>query len=88
MGPDASQGFNDYQLIWQPGMLTWAVNGVAYAQYTEAQAEAAGEAWPFDTACYLIANLGVGSPSSWGGAPDAATVFPASMQVQSVEYWQ
>jgi hypothetical protein len=45
---DLSAGFHDYQVIWQPGMLTWAVDGVAYAQYTEAQALAAGQAWPFE----------------------------------------
>ena len=90
MGADASQDFHDYQVIWQPGMLTWAVDGVAYAQYTKAQATAAGQAWPYDNdpGVYLIANLAVGAASEWGGAPTAATPFPATMQVQSVRVWQ
>jgi Glycosyl hydrolases family 16 len=87
---DLSAGYHDYQVIWQPGMLTWAVDGVAYAQYTEAQAAAAGQGWPFDApnGVYLIANLGVGAASDWGGAPNGSTVFPATMQVQSVKVWQ
>ena len=86
---DASQGFHDYQLIWQPGMLTWAVDGHAYAQYTKAQATAAGYPWPFDSAPeYLVANLAVAAASEWGGAPNNTTTFPATMQVQSVKVWQ
>jgi beta-glucanase (GH16 family) len=87
---DMSAGFHDFQVIWQPGMMTWAVDGVAYAQYTEQQAEAAGYAWPYDgtNGVYLIADLAVGSPSDWGGAPDSATVFPATIQLQSVKVWE
>jgi beta-glucanase (GH16 family) len=87
---DASQGFHDYQVIWQPGMLTWAVDGTAYAQYTQAQAIASNYPWPFDTATgtYLVADLAVASPNEWGGAPNAQTTFPATMQIQSVEVWQ
>jgi beta-glucanase (GH16 family) len=87
---DMSAGFHDFQVIWQPGMVTWAVDGVAYAQYTEQEAEAAGRAWPFDggNGVYLIADLAVGAASDWGGAPDATTVFPATMQIQSVKVWE
>jgi beta-glucanase (GH16 family) len=88
MSADASQGFHDYTVVWQPGMLTFAVDGVAYAQYTQAQATAAGHAWPFNVPEYLIANLAVASASEWGGAPNASTLLPASMQVQSVKVWQ
>ena len=89
-GGDLSAGYHDFQVIWQPGMLTWAVDGVAYAQYTEAQATAAGQGWPFDgtNGVYLIANLAVGAANDWGGAPTASTVFPAAMQIQSIKIWQ
>ena len=72
------------------GMLTWALDGVAYAQYTVQQAQASGRPWPFDTATgvYLIANLAVGGADEWGGAPTAQTTFAATMQVQSVKVWQ
>jgi beta-glucanase (GH16 family) len=87
---DASAGYHDYEVVWQPGMITWAVDGVAFAQYTKAAAQAAGLAWLFDDASgvYLIANLAVGAADDWGGAPSASTLFPAVMQIQSVRVWQ
>jgi len=90
MANDASAGFHDYQLAWQPGLMTWAIDGIAFAQYTQAQAEAAGYPWVFDdgTGFFLIADLAVGTPSSWGGAPNASTVFPASVLLKSVKIWQ
>lgn len=90
LSADTSQGFHDYQVVWQPGMVTWAVDGVAYAQYSKAQALAAHKPWPFDSASgvYLIANLAVAASNEWGGPPTIATMFPASMQVQSVKIWQ
>jgi beta-glucanase (GH16 family) len=87
---DASAGYNDYQLAWQPGLMTWAVNGIAYAQYTQAQAIAAGYPWVFDdnSGFYLIASLAVGTANEWPGAPNTTTTFPASMQIQSIKVWQ
>jgi beta-glucanase (GH16 family) len=87
---DPTQGFHDYQVIWQPGMITWAIDGVVYAQYTQAQALAAGHPWPFDdgSGFFLIADLAVAAPWEWGGAPDSSTVFPATMQIQSVRVWR
>jgi hypothetical protein len=70
-------------------MLTWAIDGHAYAQYTEAQATAAGHTWPFDTdSMYLIATLTVAGASEWGGPPNASTIFPSTLQLQSVKVWQ
>jgi len=37
---------------------------------------------------YLIANLAVGGPSSWPGAPDSATRFPAHFRIASIRAWQ
>jgi beta-glucanase (GH16 family) len=90
MVADASAGFHDYEVIWQPGLITWAVDGVAYAQYSKAQALAAGQSWPFDSGAgfYLIADLAVAGTSEWGGPPNSSTVFPATMQVQSVRVWE
>jgi Glycosyl hydrolases family 16 len=87
---DASQGFHDYEIVWQPGMITWAVDGIAYAQYTQAQAQAAGHPWPFDNSngLYLVADLAVAGQSDWGGPPNTSTTFPATMQIQSVKVWQ
>ena len=86
----STASYNDYQVAWQPGLITWALNGIAFAQYTQAQAQAAGYPWVFDdgSGFYLIANLAVGTASSWGGAPNSATVFPASVLLRSVKIWQ
>ena len=90
MADDATQGYHDYQLAWQPGLLTWAVDGIAYAQYDESQAVAHGYPWVFDdgTGFYIIASLTVGAADEWPGAPNATTTFPATMQVQSIKLWQ
>ena len=37
---------------------------------------------------YLIANLAVAAASEWGGAPSSGTIFPATMEVQSIKVWQ
>jgi hypothetical protein len=37
---------------------------------------------------YLILNLTVGTATSWPGAPNSSTVFPASLQVDWVHVWQ
>lgn len=82
---DLTQGFHDYQVAWQPGMLTWAVDGQAYAQLVASSEKP----WPFDTdSLYLIANLAVAAASEWGGAPNAQTVFPASLVLAGVNVWQ
>ena len=90
MGDDASQNWEDYQVVWQPGYISWAVDGVAYAQYSDWQAAANGQSWPFDdgTGFYLIADLAVAGTNDWGGPPDSSTVFPATMQIQSIKVWQ
>ena len=90
MAGDASQGFHDFQVVWQHDMITWAIDGHVYAQYTYAQARAAGRVWPFDSASgvYLIANLAVAGSGEVQGPPNASTRFPAEMQVRSVRVWQ
>jgi hypothetical protein len=90
MSDDATQAYHDYQLAWQPGLLTWAVDGIAYAQYDEAQAVANGYPWVFDdgTGFYIIASFTVGAADEWPGAPNASTPFPSSMEVQSIKLWQ
>jgi len=90
MAVSATGAYHDYEVVWQPGMITWAVDGVAFAQYTRAQARAAGRNWPFDSVrgVYLIADLAVGAAGGWGGGPDAQTPFPASMEIRSVRVWQ
>jgi len=67
---NASAAFHVYEAVWEPGMVSWAVDNVVFAQYTHAQATAAGNNWGVDTAqeVYLIANLAVTPGAYFGGA--------------------
>jgi len=87
---DLARGYHDFQVIWQPGLITWAVDGRAYAQYSRAQARAAGEQWPYDDSggVYLIADLAVAGQTEWGGPPTPRTRLPARMRIKSVTVWQ
>ncbi|HEY7968086.1 MAG TPA: glycoside hydrolase family 16 protein [Solirubrobacteraceae bacterium] len=85
-----ARGYHDFQVIWQPGLITWAVDGRAYAQYSRARARAAGRPWPYDQSggVYLIADLAVAGQTEWGGPPTARTPLPARMRIKSVTVWQ
>jgi beta-glucanase (GH16 family) len=69
-GPDFSDGFHVFRVDWEPGRLTWYVDGVERARST---ANVPGT--PF----YLIINTAVGG--HWPGNPDETTVFPQHMLV-------
>jgi hypothetical protein len=47
-----------------------------------------GGRFPDGTGFYLIADLAVAGQNDWGGPPTSSTVFPATMQIQSVKVWQ
>ena len=76
---DLSAAFHTYGLDWQPDHLTWYFDGAPFFTVT-ANVPNVPE--------YLIFNLAVGDANSWPGAPDASTVFPATMQVDYVRLYQ
>ncbi|MBA2706604.1 MAG: glycoside hydrolase family 16 protein [Gemmatimonadaceae bacterium] len=69
--------FHVYGLDWRAGKLVWYVDGVERWRYE-------GSGVP-STPHYIIANLTVGSAASWGGAPDASTVFPQSLLIDYIQ---
>lgn len=71
-------GWHTYAVNWEPGSITWYIDGTAYGTYT-------GPLVP-STPMYPIFDLAVGG--SWGGMPNAATVFPATMDVSGIQIWQ
>jgi hypothetical protein len=87
---DLATGYHDFQVVWQPGLITWALDGRAYAQFSRAQALASGRPWPFDDSggVYLIADLAIAGRNEWGGPLAPATRVPSSMLVRSVTVWQ
>jgi hypothetical protein len=77
---DLSADFHEYAVDWGPERIYWYFDRkLVYTQPTPPD---------LHKPCYIIANVGVGKPNVWGGAPDALTHFPATMQVAYIKAWQ
>ncbi len=78
--------FHVFGVDWEPGRVTWHVDGEVY--YTTKRWHTLGYAYPapFDQRFRLLINLAVGGRLP--GNPDATTTFPASMLVDWVRVWQ
>lgn len=70
-------GMHRYGLDWQPGRLTWHLDGRPVWTVTHGV-----PAEPM----YLLANLAVGG--DWPGPPDNATAFPASYRIDNITIWR
>ena len=79
-GVDLGAAFHEYAVDWGPEEIKWYFDRkLVFSQPTPLELK---------TPCYVLANLAVGKPSSWGGAPDAVTQFPATMQIAYIRVWQ
>jgi beta-glucanase (GH16 family) len=78
-GPDFSSSWRIIGLDWEPDALTWYVDGIERARYTQA-------ALIPNTPLYLLLNLAVGG--SWPGSPNPRTAFPSYFDVDYVRVWQ
>lgn len=77
VGPDLSAGFHEYAVEWSRERVVWFVDGVE--RFRSERTVPKGR-------MYLLVNLAVGG--DWPGAPDAATVFPATLEVDYVRAWE
>ncbi len=77
-GQDVSRDFHVYRVDWSPGMIIWYLDGVERFRSTQSV--------PTDVKMFLLLNLAVGG--NWPGDPDAATPFPAAMEVDWVRVYQ
>ena len=79
-----SNDFHIYSCEWQPGKITFYVDGVLFSTRTPADVNP----WPFDDGnkFYIILNLAVGG--DWPGPPDQSTPFPSSFVVDYVKVYQ
>jgi beta-glucanase (GH16 family) len=68
--------FHNYALDWEPGLITWSVDGVTTFQ----------SALSPDVPMHLVVNLAVGG--NWPNAPDQTTVFPASYDIDYIHAYQ
>lgn len=75
---DYSAGYHLYALDWEPGVLTWSIDGVQSCQF-----KVAGY---FQGPMFLIMNTAIGG--SWPGNPDETTTFPQYFKVDYVRIYQ
>jgi beta-glucanase (GH16 family) len=84
-GLSLSKGFHVYGARWEPGRVTFTLDGNAYATLTPADLPP-GTPWPFGHPFFLLLDVAVGG--EWPGAPSLETHFPARMLVDWVRVWQ
>ena len=91
-----------YAVEWEPGEMRWSLDGVVWArqdfwwscsksadgQGLEATRATDLNPWPapFDQPFYLVMNVAVGG--NFPGPPNAATQFPADLQVDYVRVYE
>jgi beta-glucanase (GH16 family) len=74
--PDVSKEFHTYGVNWQPDSITW---------YFDDRPVATAPTPPdMHKPMYLLVNVAVGKSTSWPGAPDDRTLFPANMLIEWV----
>jgi len=77
-GPDYSQDFHTYAVKWEPGKITWYIDGEKKNEVVDGNVS-----WE---EMYLLVNLAVGG--WWPGDPDWTTQFPAAMVVDYIRAYQ
>lgn len=82
---DATTDFHVYALEWDVSEMRWYVDDVLYAMQNNWSTTAAPFPAPFDERFYILLNAAVGG--NWPGAPDAATVFPVTTEVDYVRVY-
>ena len=73
-----SDGFHTFTCDWEPGKITWYVDGIKYHEESNWHSTTEGQGTltypaPFDQPFYIILNLAVGG--SWVGNPNEETSF-------------
>ncbi len=79
-----ADGFHNYAVEWEPGSITWFVDGVKTYERNLSTTSWLDQA--FVDTFYLRLNMAVGG--NWPGSPTADTVFPAAYKVDYVRVFQ
>jgi len=77
-GADYSAGFHTYAVKWEPGVLTWYVDGEERNRFSDNVVSSED--------MYLLVNLAVGG--SWPGNPDSNTPLPAQYTIDYIRAWK
>jgi beta-glucanase (GH16 family) len=83
IGSPLADAFHTYTVDWEPGAITWYLDGVQYGRKTTA--DIGGNQWVFDHPFFMIMNVAVGG--SWPGNPDGTTQFPQTMLIDWVRVY-
>ncbi|TVR76870.1 MAG: glycosyl hydrolase family protein [Chitinophagaceae bacterium] len=100
-GPDFSENFNTFTLVWDPYKIQWFVNGElkqkSYRFYTTLGQEVdcngvnafnsylRNNIYP-QSPMHIIANLAIQGPDGNKG-PNSSTPFPSSLEIDYIRYW-
>jgi len=77
-GPDFTADFHTFGMKWEPGKITWYVDGREVNKHESSTVS--------DEDMYIIVNLALGG--SWGGDPDGSTPFPARYTIDYIRAYQ
>jgi hypothetical protein len=80
---DLTGYFHLYTLLWEEDRITWLLD---YIPYYSVNRETFPDEYIFNHEFFLKINLAVGG--NFAGMPDAATEFPASMEIDYVRVYQ
>lgn len=84
VGIDLSLDWHEYGLVWSPYGLVWLFDGTVTKKWDFRDAQKATTVVPSEQMT-LIINLAIGSDATtFGGGPNAQTVFPAVYEVDWV----
>jgi beta-glucanase (GH16 family) len=86
LGAPVADDYHVFAVDWQPGKITWTVDGVPYFTATPADAFLQGKQWVFDHPFFLLMNVAVGG--NFGGSVGPETTFPQTMSVDYVRLYQ
>src|SRR5947209_13694270 len=79
IGTDWTRGYHDYAVKWQPGRLTFYIDGIVGG--TVANGVPAEK-------LFLMVNLDVGGRNTWSGPPDISTPWPSYINIDYVKVYQ
>lgn len=77
-GPDYASGFHTFGMLWEPGSISWYVDGNRVNRYQSGNVS--------NEDMYLLVNLALGG--SWAGNPDGSTPFPADFEIDYIRAYQ
>lgn len=78
--------FHIYECVWEPGKISWIVDGILYAQISEWGLP--GDTKPFDRPFYLLINLAVGGTFDLPSEKKITDVFPSKFLVDYIRVFQ